>query len=68
MATDVSPAGIIQLGGGFWGSKTLLSAVELDVFTALIHRPLDGVMCIFDDFVTGTEDFGRHVMPRLHCR
>jgi pyrimidine oxygenase len=29
---------------------------------------LKGVMCIFDDFVTGTEDFGRHVMPLLHCR
>jgi len=29
---------------------------------------LKGVMCIFDDFVAGTEDFGRHVMPLLHCR
>jgi pyrimidine oxygenase len=29
---------------------------------------LKGVMCIFDDFITGTEDFGRHVMPLLHCR
>jgi pyrimidine oxygenase len=29
---------------------------------------LKGVMCIFDDFVTGTEDFGRHVMPLPHCR
>jgi pyrimidine oxygenase len=29
---------------------------------------LRGVMCIFDDFVTGTEDFGRHVMPRLRAR
>jgi pyrimidine oxygenase len=27
---------------------------------------LKGVMCIFDDFVSGTEDFGRYVMPRLH--
>lgn len=29
---------------------------------------LKGVMCIFDDFVTGTEDFGRHVMPLLRSR
>jgi len=25
-------------------------------------------MCIFDDFIAGTEDFGRNVMPLLHCR
>ena len=30
-----SPDAILQLGFGFWGSKTLLSAVELGVFTAL---------------------------------
>jgi len=29
---------------------------------------LKGVMCIFDDFIAGTEDFGRKVMPLLHCR
>jgi pyrimidine oxygenase len=29
---------------------------------------LKGVMCIFDDFVTGIEDFGRHVMPLLRSR
>jgi pyrimidine oxygenase len=27
-----------------------------------------GVMCIFDDLVAGTEDFGRHVMPLLRSR
>jgi hypothetical protein len=32
---DLSPAHIIQLGVGFWGPKTLLSAVELGVFTEL---------------------------------
>ncbi len=37
-----SPAGILQLGLGFWGSKTLLSAVELGVFTALADEPLEG--------------------------
>jgi pyrimidine oxygenase len=29
---------------------------------------LQGIMCIFDDFIAGTEDFGRNVMPLLHCR
>jgi len=30
-----SPEAIMQLGGGYWASKTLLSAVELGVFTEL---------------------------------
>jgi hypothetical protein len=30
----------MELGGGFWGSKTLLSAVELGVFAALATGPL----------------------------
>src|SRR5437588_9832044 len=30
-----NPGGIMQLGLAFWGSKTLLSAVELGVFTEL---------------------------------
>jgi len=29
---------------------------------------LKGVMGVFDDFVAGTADFGRNVMPLLHCR
>ena len=33
--------GIMQLGFGFWGSKTLLSAIELGVFTLLANEPLD---------------------------
>ena len=32
---DGGPGGILQLGLAFWGSKTLLSAVELGVFTVL---------------------------------
>jgi SAM-dependent methyltransferase len=40
--TPPTPAGIMQLGLGFWGSKALLSAVELGVFTALASGPLDG--------------------------
>jgi hypothetical protein len=35
------PSPILQLGMGFWASKTLLSAVELGVFTELAHEPLD---------------------------
>src|SRR5437762_1247856 len=29
----------MQIGSGFWASKTLLSAVELGVFTELARRP-----------------------------
>src|SRR3954451_7001857 len=32
---DVTPEGIMQLGLAFWGSKALLSAVELGVFSEL---------------------------------
>lgn len=38
----LSPERILQLGLGFWGSKTLLSAVELGVFTQLAEGPLAG--------------------------
>lgn len=37
----LSPDRIMQLGFGFWGSKTLLSAVELGLFTELAKGPLD---------------------------
>src|SRR3954471_664057 len=48
--TDTAPAtsattpdAIMQLGLGFWASKTLLSAVELELFTDLAaHGPCDG--------------------------
>lgn len=33
------PEYILQVGLGFWGSKTLLSAVEIEVFTELAKRP-----------------------------
>ena len=39
--TDETPDAILQLGMGFWGAKTLLSAVELGVFTHLAQGPLD---------------------------
>jgi len=34
------PSHIIQVGMGFWASKALLSAVELDLFTVLGKGPL----------------------------
>lgn len=43
MATEiaVTPDRLMQLGLGFWGSKTLLSAIELGVFTELAGGPLN---------------------------
>ncbi|MCC6588824.1 MAG: methyltransferase [Bryobacterales bacterium] len=35
-----SPDSIFQIGLGFWASKTLLSAIELEVFTELAKHPL----------------------------
>ena len=35
MRSDISPDHILQIGMGFWPSKTLLSAVELGLFTEL---------------------------------
>lgn len=39
--SSVTPDKIMQLALGFWGSKTLLSAVELGVFTELAKAPAD---------------------------
>jgi hypothetical protein len=39
-ATGPTPDAILQLGFGFWGSKTLLSAVELGLFTSLADGPM----------------------------
>ena len=40
-AHSPGPDAILQLGLAFWGSKTLLSAVELGLFTTLADGPLD---------------------------
>ena len=40
MDEHVTPEPILQLGLAFWGSKTLLSAVELGLFTLLADGPL----------------------------
>jgi hypothetical protein len=41
-AGEVTPDAVLQLGMGFWGSKALLSAVELGVFTTLAEGPRTG--------------------------
>ena len=40
--SDLDPSHIMQVGMGFFASKTLLSAVELGLFTALAKQPLTG--------------------------
>ncbi len=39
----MTPEHILQVGLGFWGSKTLLSAVELGVFAELAAGPQEGM-------------------------
>jgi len=39
MSIQLTPERILQTGLAFWASKTLLSAVELDVFGELAHGP-----------------------------
>ena len=39
-STTVAPDTIMQVGLGFWASKTLLSAVELGLFTELAKGPM----------------------------
>lgn len=40
--SELDPSHIMQIGMGFFASKTLLSAVELDLFTKLGRRPMTG--------------------------
>lgn len=40
--TTLTPARILEVGMGFWSSKVLLSAVELDLFTTLGNRSMTG--------------------------
>src|SRR5215212_5137165 len=39
---QLDPSHIMQVGAGFWASKTLLSAVELQLFTHLGAEPVTG--------------------------
>ncbi len=41
-AVKVDPSNIMQIGMGFWASKTLLTAVKLELFTLLAVKPLRG--------------------------
>ena len=41
-ARSLVPDRLLQIGFGFWGSKTLLTAVELGLFTELAKRQFDG--------------------------
>ena len=41
MSEEISPQKILEIGMGFWASKTLLSAVELGLFTELAKGPAD---------------------------
>ena len=40
MRTSLNPTSIIDLAVAFWGAKTLLSAVELGLFTVRAQGPL----------------------------
>ena len=42
MSGQVNPSHIMQVGMGFWASKTLLSAVELELFTKLGGEAMTG--------------------------
>ena len=39
MKEQLNPEKILQTGMAFWASKSLLSAVEMGVFTELSHGP-----------------------------
>jgi len=42
MKPELDPSHILMVGMGFFASKTLLSAVELGLFTELARRPMTG--------------------------
>ena len=64
IATQMQNAFALNIGKVVGSHATV--ARQLDVLASI--DGLTGVMCIFDDFVLGIEDFGRNVMPLLHCR
>src|SRR6185369_12841944 len=43
MEVEISPDHILQIGFGFWPAKTLLSAVELELFSRLADGPKTGL-------------------------
>jgi precorrin-6B methylase 2 len=40
---QLTPDHIMQVGLGFWASKTLLAAVKFQIFTILAEKPLNGI-------------------------
>ncbi|MGL5059851.1 MAG: methyltransferase family protein, partial [Microcoleus sp.] len=42
MNNTPDPSRILEVGFGFWASKVLLTAVELEVFTKLGDRAMTG--------------------------
>lgn len=59
MAAEITPDAIMQLGFGYWGSKVLLSAVELGLFSELANGPrtLEEVRQRFGLHERSTRDF-----------
>ena len=59
MDDSISPDGIMQLGFGFWASKTLLSAVGVNLFTELANGPrsTDDLCDRLQFHERGTRDF-----------
>src|ERR1051325_1301880 len=59
MSAPVKPDNIMQLGLGFWASKTLLSAVELGLFTELArsHMSAEAIGERFDLHTRSLRDF-----------
>jgi SAM-dependent methyltransferase len=55
----VTPRAILQIGMGYWASKTLLSAVELGLFTELAGRPrtLEALRAALGLHERGARDF-----------
>lgn len=58
-ARTITPQAIMELGWGFWGSKALLSAVELGVFTELAAgaQPLEALTARLNLHPRSARDF-----------
>lgn len=59
MGEQPTPEHIMQIGLGFWASKVLLSAVEMELFTELAKRPedLEAVQSRLGLHARGARDF-----------
>lgn len=64
------PSAIMQVGMGFWPSKTLLTAVELRLFTLLGPGPLTAAEIAVFDFLDGlvTRGVGVELIDQAHRR